>query len=42
MEADLIAGVGALTGRTVITLLCDNKLEPDVKVLSFLLAPEPI
>ena len=41
MRADLIAGVEALTGRTVIAFLSDNSIEPDIKVKSFLLAPAP-
>ena len=40
MEAELVAGVEALTGRRVIAFLCGNSIEPDVKVNSFLLAPE--
>jgi uncharacterized protein YbcI len=40
MESELVAGVEALTGRKVIAFLCDNSIEPDVKVKSFLLAPE--
>jgi uncharacterized protein YbcI len=39
MRADLIAGIEDLTGRTVIACLCDESLDPDVKVKSFLLAP---
>jgi uncharacterized protein YbcI len=41
MRADLVAGVEALTGRTVIAFLSDNSIEPDIKVKSFLLAPAP-
>ena len=40
MRADLVAGVEALTGRTVIAFLSDDSIEPDIKVKSFLLAPE--
>ena len=39
MRSDLIAGVEALTGRTVIAFLSDDSIEPDIKVKSFLLAP---
>jgi uncharacterized protein YbcI len=39
MRNDLIAGVEALTGRTVIAVLSDNSIDPDVKVKSFVLAP---
>ena len=39
MRADLIAGVEDLTSRTVIALLSDDSLEPDVKLESFVLAP---
>ena len=39
MSADLIAGVEDLTSRTVIALLSDDSLEPDVKLESFVLAP---
>ena len=39
MSADLIAGVEELTSRTVIALLSDDSLEPDVKLESFVLAP---
>ena len=41
MRADLIAGVEELTGRTVFAFLSDNSIEPDVKIKSFLLAPQP-
>lgn len=41
MRADLIAGIEELTARTVIAFLCDDSLNPDVKVKSFLLAPLP-
>jgi uncharacterized protein YbcI len=40
MRADLVAGIEELTGRTVIAFLSDNSIEPDVKVKSFLLAPQ--
>lgn len=40
MRADLIAGIEDLTGRTVIAFLGDNSIEPDVKIKSFLLAPQ--
>jgi uncharacterized protein YbcI len=40
MRADLIAGIEDLTGRTVFAFLSDNSIEPDVKVKSFLLAPQ--
>ncbi len=40
MRADLIAGIEELTGRTVIAFLSDNSIDPDVKVKSFLLAPQ--
>lgn len=41
MRADLIAGIEQLTGRTVFAFLSDNSIEPDVKVKSFLLTPQP-
>ncbi len=40
MRPDLIAGIEELTGRTVIAFLSDNSIEPDVKVKSFVLAPQ--
>ena len=40
MRGDLIAGIEDLTGRTVLAFLSDNSIEPDVKVKSFLLAPQ--
>jgi uncharacterized protein YbcI len=40
MRADLIAGIEDLTGRTVIAFLSDNSIDPDVKVKSFVLAPQ--
>jgi uncharacterized protein YbcI len=40
MRADLIAGIEGLTGRTVVAFLSDNSIEPDVKVKSFVLAPQ--
>ena len=40
MRADLVAGVEALTGRTVIAFLDSNSIDPDINVESFLLAPE--
>jgi uncharacterized protein YbcI len=40
MRADLVAGVEALTGRTVIAFLDSHSIEPDINVESFLLAPE--
>jgi uncharacterized protein YbcI len=39
MRADLVTGVEALTGRTVLAFLGSNSIDPDVKVKSFLLAP---
>ena len=40
MRPDLIAGIEELTGRTVIAFLSDNSFEPDVKVKTFVLAPQ--
>ncbi len=40
MRADLIGGIEELTGRTVIAFLSDDSIDPDVKVKSFLLAPQ--
>ena len=40
MRADLVAGVEALTGRTVIAFLDSHSIDPDINVESFLLAPE--
>ena len=40
MRPDLIAGIGELTGRRVIAFLSDNSFEPDVKVKTFVLAPQ--
>jgi uncharacterized protein YbcI len=40
MRPELIAGIEELTGRTVIAFLSDNSIEPDVKVKSFILAPQ--
>ena len=40
MRADLVAGVEALTGRTVIAFLGSNSIDPDIDVESFLLAPD--
>lgn len=39
MRMDLIEGVERLTGRTVIALLSDNHLDPDIAVESFVLSP---
>jgi uncharacterized protein YbcI len=41
MRADLIAGVEALTGRTVTAFFSDNLVDPDIALESFLLASEP-
>jgi len=40
MRTDLIAGIEKLTGRKVIAFLSDNSMDPDVKIKSFLLAPQ--
>jgi uncharacterized protein YbcI len=40
MRAELVAGVEALTGRTVIAFLGSNSIDPDIDVESFLLAPD--
>ena len=40
MRADLVAGVEALTGRTVVAFLGSNSIDPDIDVESFLLAPD--
>jgi uncharacterized protein YbcI len=40
MGPELIAGVEALTGRTVVAFLSDNHIDPDFAVESFVLAPE--
>lgn len=39
MSAELIAGVEALSNRTVTAFFSDNTLEPDLAVEFFLLAP---
>ena len=39
MRTDLVAGVEAITGRTVIAFLSDNHVDPDYAVESFILAP---
>jgi uncharacterized protein YbcI len=39
MRADLISGIEALTGRTVIAFFGDNSIAPDIAIESFLLAP---
>jgi uncharacterized protein YbcI len=39
MRADCVAGVEAITGRTVIAFLSDNHLDPDVAVENFILEP---
>jgi uncharacterized protein YbcI len=39
MRADLVAGVEALTGRTVSAFFSDNSIDPDIALESFLLAP---
>jgi uncharacterized protein YbcI len=41
MRADLVSGVEALTGRTVIAFFSDNPIDPDIALESFLLAPTP-
>lgn len=41
MRGELVAGVEALTGRTVIALFGNTALDPDIAVESFLLAPTP-
>jgi uncharacterized protein YbcI len=40
MQADLVAAVEALTGRTVIAVFSDHTIDPDVALESFLLAPQ--
>ena len=40
MRADLVAGVEALTGRTVSAFFSDNSIHPDIALESSLLAPE--
>jgi uncharacterized protein YbcI len=42
MRADLIGGIEALTGRTVIAFFGDNSLDPDIAIESFLLAPQAV
>jgi uncharacterized protein YbcI len=39
MRTDLVAGVEAITGRTVIAFMSDNHVDPDFAVESFILAP---
>ena len=40
MREDLVAGVEALTGRTVSAFFSDNSIDPDIALESFLLAPQ--
>jgi uncharacterized protein YbcI len=40
MQADLVAAVEGLTGRTVIAVFSDHTIDPDVALESFLLAPQ--
>jgi uncharacterized protein YbcI len=40
MRTDLVAGVEAITGRTVIAFLSDNHIDPDFAVETFILAPQ--
>jgi uncharacterized protein YbcI len=40
MRAELIDGIEALTGRTVIAFFSDNAIDPDIALKSFLLAPQ--
>jgi uncharacterized protein YbcI len=40
MRTDLVAGVQAILGRTVIAFMSDNHIEPDIAVEIFLLAPD--
>jgi uncharacterized protein YbcI len=39
MRVDLVSGIEALTGRTVIAFFSDSSLDADLAVESFLLAP---
>jgi hypothetical protein len=39
MEADLVAGVEALTGRKVRAFFSDNRVDPDMAVETFLMEP---
>jgi uncharacterized protein YbcI len=39
MREDLVAGVEALTGRTVSAFFSDSSIDPDIALESFLLAP---
>jgi uncharacterized protein YbcI len=39
MRREMVAGVEAITGRTVIAFLSDNHIEPDVAIESFVLEP---
>jgi uncharacterized protein YbcI len=39
MRDELVAGVEAVTGRTVTAFLSDNHLDPDIGVEIFVLAP---
>jgi uncharacterized protein YbcI len=40
MRSDLIDGVEALTGRSVIAFFGENSIDPDIALAVFLLAPE--
>jgi hypothetical protein len=40
MRTDLVSGVEAITGRTVIAFLSDNHIDPDFAVETFILAPQ--
>jgi uncharacterized protein YbcI len=40
MRTDLVSGVEAITGRTVIAFLSDNHIDPDYAVETFILAPQ--
>ena len=39
MREDLVAGVEALTGRTVSAFFSDSSIDPDIALESYLLAP---
>jgi len=39
MGHDLVAGVEAVTGRTVVAFLSANHIDPDIAVKTFILAP---
>jgi uncharacterized protein YbcI len=39
MRADLVAGIEALSGRSVQAFLSDNHIDPDIAVECFVLAP---